>query len=82
MAVVGTLAIGAAIVFGFFIFLLVASIVLVLAGIVGIRVWWVGRKLRKLQEAAGKTSPEGTDETGIIEGEYRVVSTRRTRERE
>jgi hypothetical protein len=84
MAVVGTLAIGAAIVFGFFMFLLLASVVVVLAAIVGIRIWWIGRRLRKLQESAGRSDRNDSDRssaTGIIEGEYHVVSARQRRER-
>jgi hypothetical protein len=81
MAIVGALAIGAAIVFGFFMFLVLTGLVLVLVCIVGIRVWWVGRKLRKLNETAMKTRSGGDGDPGIIEGEYHVVTTRRTRER-
>ena len=80
MAIVGALAIGAAIVFGFFVFMLLAGIIVVLAGIVGIRIWWVGRSLRKLHETAAKASADSDSETGVIEGEYHVVATRRTRE--
>ena len=82
MAVVGALALGAAIVFGFFMFLLLAALVVVLAAIIGIRIWWAGRKLRKLQERAAKRNGDrASGEPGIIEGEYHVVSTRQTRER-
>ncbi|MEX2125487.1 MAG: hypothetical protein WD795_16455 [Woeseia sp.] len=81
MVIVGVLAVGAAIVLGFFAFILLASIVLVLAGIVGIRVWWIGRKLRQLHEAAGAAGRGRKSEAGIIEGEYHVVATRRDRER-
>jgi hypothetical protein len=80
MAVVGALAIGAAIVFGFFVLLFLAGLLLVLFCIVGIRIWWVGRRLRKLHEAALRTGTGGDGEPGIIEGEYHVVKTRRTRE--
>jgi hypothetical protein len=82
MVFVGMLAIGATIVLGFFAFILFASIILVLAGIIGVRVWWVGRKLRKLHDVAGEAGAGRNDETGIIEGEYRVVSTRRERDRQ
>jgi hypothetical protein len=82
MAIVGALVIGAAIVFGFFVFLLLAGLVLVLACIVGIRIWWVGRKLRKLNETALKTRAGRDGDPRIIEGEYHVVTTRRTRERQ
>lgn len=81
MVIVGVLAVGAAIVLGFFAFILLASIILVLAGIVGIRVWWIGRKLRQLHEAAGEAGSDRKNEAGIIEGEYHVVATRRDRER-
>ena len=80
MAIVGALAIGAAIVFGFFIFLLIAGTVALLAGIIGVRIWWVGRKLRKLQETAEKADPHPSNKSGIIEGEYHVISTRQRRQ--
>jgi uncharacterized iron-regulated membrane protein len=82
MAVVGALAVGAAIVFGFFIFLVLAGLVIVLAAIVGLRIWWAGRKLRKLEETAAKRTPgRAAGAQKVIEGEYHVVSTRRDRER-
>jgi hypothetical protein len=82
MAIAGALAVGAAIVFGFLVFLFLAGLVLVLICIVGIRIWWVGRKLRKLNESAMKTHAGRDGDPGIIEGEYHVVTTRRTRERQ
>lgn len=82
MAVVGALAIGAAIVFGFFVFLFLAAVVVVLVSIVGIRVWWASRKLRKLHETASRSGERGKDAPGIIEGEYHVVTTRRSSERD
>ena len=39
--IVGALAIGASIVLGFFAFIVLASIVLVLGAIIGLRVWWL-----------------------------------------
>jgi hypothetical protein len=82
MAIVAALAVGAAIVFGFLVFLFLAGLVLVLVCIVGIRIWWVGRKLQKLNESAMKTHAGRDGDPGIIEGEYHVVTTRRTRERQ
>ena len=52
--------------------LIVGSIVLVLAAIIGLRVWWFKRKLRSQVNAS-----EGQDRKspgGVIEGEYRVVA--------
>ena len=70
--VVGALAIGASIVLGFFAFVVLGSIVLVLAAVIGLRVWWFNRKLRsqmKSNTAQDKPSPGG-----VIEGEYRIVA--------
>lgn len=71
VVIVGVLAIGASIVLGFFAFVVLSSIVLVLAAIIGIRLWWFNRKLVKsgaMSDEAGPSAP-----TGVIEGEFRVV---------
>jgi len=70
--IVGALAIGASIILGFFAFIIVGSIVLIMASIIGLRVWWFKRKL-------GKQAPHGATNTkassgGVIEGEYQVVA--------
>lgn len=81
MLVVGALAVGAAIVLGFLAFIILAGIVLVLAGVVGIRLWWFNRKLRKnstTENVGNQARPGGSPK--VIEGEYRVVSTSKERE--
>jgi len=70
--IVGALAISASIVLGFFAFVIIGSIVLIMASIIGLRVWWFKRKMR------GQTPP-GSERTsaaegGVIEGEFRVVA--------
>jgi len=70
--IVGALAIGASVVLGFFAFVILGSIVLIMAAIIGLRVWWFKRQLRSQM-------PKGTEENstaagGVIEGEYRVVA--------
>jgi len=70
--IVGALAISASIVLGFFAFVIVGSIVLIMASIIGLRVWWFNRKMR------GRVPP-GNDSAkasrgGVIEGEYQVVA--------
>ncbi len=72
VVIVGALAIGASIVLGFFAFVVLGSIVLVLAAIIGLRVWWFKRKLGS-QVNAGK-GHDGKSPGGVIEGEYRVVA--------
>lgn len=65
VVIVGALAIGASIVLGFFAFVALSGIILVTAAIVGMRVWWLGRKLQPSSTRAA--TPD------VIEGEYRVV---------
>ncbi len=70
--VVGVLAIAASIVLGFFAFVIVASIVLIMASIVGLRVWWFNHRMKRQNrknQGAG-----GTAAGGVIEGEYRIVA--------
>lgn len=69
--VVGALVIGASIVLGFVAFLVLASIVLVLGAIVGLRVWWLNRKLAQRPRSAASTRRQ--PHSGYIEGEYHVV---------
>ncbi|MEX0975820.1 MAG: hypothetical protein WDZ50_01835 [Woeseia sp.] len=91
MLVVGALAVGAAIVLGFLAFIVLVGIVVVLAGVVGIRLWWFNRSLRKNRlrkngmhknsttQNVGNQANSG-DSTKVIEGEYRVVSTGKQRD--
>ena len=70
--VVGALAISASIVLGFFAFVIVGSIVLIMASIIGLRVWWFKRKMRgQAPPGSARTSDA---EGGVIEGEFRVVA--------
>lgn len=70
--IVGALAIAASIVLGFFAFIIVGSIVLIMASIIGLRVWWFNRKLRK--QGSSDSAQSKTTQGGVIEGEYRVVA--------
>ncbi len=78
VVVVGVLAIGVSIVLGFVAFVVLGSIVAVLAAIVGLRLWWFNRKLRRRPET---TRPnESTAGGGVIEGEFHVIESDRHRE--
>ncbi len=70
--VVGVLAIAASVVLSFFAFVIVGSIVLVMASIIGLRVWWFKRKMKGQRQ--GGASPGNAAPGGVIEGEYRVVA--------
>ena len=70
--IAGALVIGASIVLGFFAFVILAAVVLVSAAIIGIRVWWLNRKIERGQ--AGKGPQQGRQtRVDVIEGEYKVV---------
>ena len=72
VVIAGALAIGASIVLGFFAFVALSGIVLVTAAIVGIRVWWLKRKIQQGQPV-GSPGPSQHAPGGVIEGEYKVV---------
>lgn len=70
VVLVGTLAVAASIVLGFIAFVILGSIVLILAAVIGIRVWWFKRQL-------ATQSPQRTARPGnadVIEGEYRELT--------
>lgn len=67
--IAGALVVAASVVLGFLAFVVLASIILVIASVVGVRVWWLSRKLQK-QAPREKTPAAGQD---VIEGEYHVV---------
>ena len=73
VVIVGALAIGVSLVLGFFAFLVLGSIVLVMAAIIGIRLWWFQRQMRK-NSARSPHRPDSAAPGGIIEGEFKVVS--------
>ena len=70
--VVGVLTIAASIVLGFFAFVIIGSIVLIMASVIAIRIWWFNRKMRGQvpPQSAHRASGAG----GVIEGEYQVVA--------
>ena len=70
--IVGSLVIGASIVLGFFAFLILSAIVLVSAAVVGLRVWWLKRKMARDESARGSAETVRT-RIDVIEGEYREV---------
>ena len=71
VVIVGALAIAASVVLGFVAFIVLGAIILVLAAIVSLRVWWFNRQLQRGAMAPGPTDPKAPG--GVIEGEYHVV---------
>jgi hypothetical protein len=79
VVIAGVFVIGLSIVLGIVAFIALGSVLLVLAGIVGIRLWWMTRKHRKQFGRKGREASAGTSSSEtveVIEGEYRVVPPR------
>ncbi len=74
VVIVGALVIAAAVVLGVVAFVALGGIILVLAAVLGIRMWWLGRKLPKHSAAASGRGRFGSGDNTVIEGEYREVS--------
>ena len=71
--IAGALVIGASIVLGFFAFIALSGVVLVAAAIIGVRVWWLKRKIQAGQTAENSRQKQQPP-AGVIEGEFKVVS--------
>ena len=71
IVVLGFLVLGAAMLLGLVVLAVFLVSLFVLAGVVGLRLWWLRRKLAK-RRGEGAAS-------GVIEGEYRVVDLRESR---
>lgn len=81
VVVLGFLALGAAMLLGLVVLAVFLVSLFVLAGVVGLRLWWLRRKLERRQDAAG-VRDRGAARPDVIEGEYRVVDlSERRRER-
>ena len=78
--VVGALVIGVSVVLGFVAFVVLGSILVVLAGVVGLRLWWFNRKLRSEapdNQGSHQRRHQGGSNSGVIEGEFQVLDDHR-----
>lgn len=73
VVIIGALAIAASIVLGFVAFVVLSSIVLIFAAVIGIRVWWFRRKLAKSDTTTDPGQAAKRPVAGVIEGEFIVV---------
>lgn len=78
MLVVGALAAAGALILGFITFTVIAGIILVLACVVAVRLWWFKRAFMKGQPTQEQTQSRDTSSgDNVIEGEYQEVDERR-----
>jgi len=73
VVVVGAVVIAVSFVLGIVAFVALASAVLVMAAIIGVRVWWLNRKLGARQKTHVNQKRKSATGAEIIEGEFRVV---------
>ena len=81
VVIVGMLTIGAFIVLGVVAAVALTGVVLVLAAILGIRMWWLGRKMPKQHSTPSGRRHSGPADSTVIEGEFQVVATDRDENR-
>lgn len=74
VVIVGVLAIGAFIVLGVVAAVALGGVVLVLAAVLGIRMWWLGRKMPIHGRTASMRGQSEPGDNAVIEGEFQVVS--------
>lgn len=82
VVIVGVLAIAVSFVIGVFALFALVAAVMILAAIIGVRVWWFNRKARKhmAKGASASATTATSSEQTVIEGEYRVVRGRKDRD--
>lgn len=71
VVIAGAVMITVSVVLGFFAFLVIATIIVLLGALIAVRTWWLGRRVRGAKGGgdAARAAQDGT----VIEGEYRVV---------
>lgn len=72
--IVGALAVGASIVLGVVAFVTLGSLVLIMAAVIGIRLWWMNRKIRKEFASGERSQTARPGSIDVIEGEFKVVT--------
>lgn len=77
--VVGSLVIAASIVLGFFVFVILGSVLLVMGAVFGIRLWWLRHRIAKSAASVSPGKRPGAAGRQTIEGEYHVVIEERDR---
>lgn len=72
--VVGAMTIAISVVVGVVAFFALMGVVLLLAAVLGVRVWWINRRISRRSRKNSTQSERKAHESLTIEGEYRVVA--------
>ncbi len=59
------------VILGFFFLTVALAVGALVAAVIGVRLWWTIRKLKRAQSAAGPVT--GRDGASVVDGEYRVI---------
>lgn len=78
--VVGVLVIAVSFVLGIVALVALIAAAVVMAAIIGVRVWWLNRKLGARQKSHVNQQGESATASKIIEGEFRVVGPEKDRD--
>ncbi len=81
VVIVGVLTIGAFIVLGVVAAVALGAVVMVMAAVLGIRMWWLGRQLPKQGRTANRPGHTRPSDNTVIEGEFQVVSAEQDKNR-
>jgi hypothetical protein len=78
--IVGVLVIAVSLVLGVVAFIALLAAAIVMAGVIGARVWWLNRKLGAGRKNHVNQTHEASAGAEIIEGEFRVVTHEKDRD--
>lgn len=81
VVIAGAVTIAVSIIIGFFAFVALAGFILIVAIVIGIRTWWFNRQLRGHRPETGTGRAGESSPSTVIEGEFRIVDGRKTRDR-
>lgn len=80
VVVVGVVIIAVSFVLGLVAIVALASALLIMAAIIGVRIWWLKRKIGGRNHRQASPNMNRSRRQNVIEGEYHVVQTKRDRE--
>lgn len=72
VVVVGVIVIGVSFILGVVAFVALACALLVMAAIIGVRLWWLNRRFSGRAKGTAKQNDGNGNRNSVIEGEYRV----------